>query len=89
MNLTVEENKIQKENNVLIETWKTGANAIATAYKMFGKDYHTVLKSLATTQLVAIKNDRPNKNKTLEEQCNKEQLELVNYLKQVAETGEM
>lgn len=78
-----------QKNNILIETWKKGADAIATAYKMFGKDYQTKLKNLASNQLIMIYEDRPNKEKTVDEQCNDEQLEFIKYLRKVATTEEI
>ncbi len=80
---------MEKESNLFIKTWKTGATAIVTAYEMYGQNPKEELKNLAKQQLQQLDATRPKKEKTLEEQCNKDQLELVNYLKKVAETGEM
>lgn len=74
------------EKNTLIETWKTGATLILLNAP---KNYNVqeLLKDLATSQLDMLREDRPDKTKTLEENCNKEQLELVYYLNQVKEKG--
>lgn len=74
------------EKNTLIETWKMGASLILlNAPKNY--NIQELLKDLASTQLDMLREDRPDKEKTLEENCNEEQLELVKYLNKVKEKG--
>ena len=47
-----------------------------------------VFKMTAQLMLDKLEETKPDKTKTLEEQCNEEQLKTVNYLKKVIETGQ-
>lgn len=47
-----------------------------------------VFKTTAQMMLEELERTKPDKTKTLEEQCNEEQLKTVNYLKKVIETGQ-
>lgn len=47
-----------------------------------------VFKLSAKMMLNKLEETKPDKTKTLEEQCNEEQLKTVNYLKKVIETGQ-
>ncbi len=47
-----------------------------------------VFKLTAQAMLDQLENTKPDKTKTLEEQCNEEQLKTVNYLKKVIKTGQ-
>ena len=47
-----------------------------------------VFKMTAQKMLQQLEKTKPDKTKTLEEQCNEEQLKTVNYLKKVIETGQ-
>lgn len=79
---------IQPNENNLIITWHTGAELIALTSAKTKQEKKETIKTLAKEQLKLLEETRPNKEKTLKEQLNKEQLELVNYLEDVAETGE-
>lgn len=48
----------------------------------------SVFKNVAQAMLEELERTKPDKTKTLEEQCNEEQLKTVNYLKKVIETGQ-
>lgn len=61
--------------NKYIKAWKDGAKLI--------------IKGLANDQLRLIEENRPNKDKEVTEQINNEQLELLQYLQKVAETGKL
>lgn len=79
---------IQPTDNNLIMTWHTGAELIALVSAKSKQEKIETIKTLAKEQIKLLEETRPNKEKTLKEQVNKEQLELVNYLEEVAETGE-
>lgn len=84
--------------NRLIKAWKEGAKKIYDSetvfiegMKEYGKEekrFYT-FQYLAQRQLNNIEDTKRYKTKTLEEQCNEEQLECINYLKQVILTGEL
>lgn len=47
------------------------------------------LKALALSQMTMLIEDRPDKTRTIEEQMNKDQKAVFEYLKKVSETGEL
>ena len=82
--------------NALIEEWKKSAKKVyesETQYlKCFGEkeeEREYTYKYLATKQIELIEGSKPDKEKTIEEQLNELQKECYEYLKKVANTGEL
>lgn len=80
---------MEKTNNVLIDLWTFGAKSILEAYIILGENPTERIKDLAKEQLALLEESAPNKNKTIEQQLNDTQRECYEYLKKVAETGEL
>lgn len=80
---------MEKTDNLLINLWTFGAKSIVEAYRVLGEDPTERLKDLAKEQLALLDESAPNKNKTVEEQLSDAQRECYEYLKKVAETGEL
>lgn len=77
---------MEKTNNKLIQAWQFGASLVILSTNE--QKPTEQVQELAKTQINMLNETRPNKEKTLKEQLNNEQLELLNYLEKVVETGE-
>lgn len=75
--------------NIYIETWKNTINALITGEKILNENLNVEKKAMeyARYQYGEIYKNRPNKDLTPEEQANEKQLEFIEYLKYVKETG--
>lgn len=78
-------------NNPYITTWKNTIKTIIYAYDLeeplSEEDEKNLIKELAEKQYKMLEDARPDKTKTMLEQANEQQKEMINYLINVKETG--
>lgn len=79
--------------NKLIDYWKFNVKNLIKGYSALnGEDKEREIKQaklMATSQILDLEKTGPNKEKSLRDQMNKEQLELLDYLEKVRETGNL
>lgn len=83
----------KKKKNKLIETWKKyythWCKKVNKKQLLRPHEVKEKLKDFAQQQLEQIEQTRPDKTRTAEDQANEVQLEFINYIKYVLQTGEL
>lgn len=85
--------KSKKNKNYLIITWKKyftkWCKKVEKKKLLKPHEVKDQIKKYAQEQLEDINRHRPNQDIPMEDQCNEYQLEYINWLKYVMQTGEL